>query len=148
MTVEWHRDICPNYILLPLSRSCLVPLCGRQVTFKLGSAENLGEKLFFFWCCLPSLTPLRKGTHCGLVKHHSPRGVVSIARRDCSLGTCARLRPSYHSQLPGKARPGACRAALPALSAGAWWMWMPLPGTCQALCFMNIMALANVFLIY
>lgn len=46
MAVEWHRDICPVYILLPCSRSCPVPLCGRQVTFELGSAENLGEKLF------------------------------------------------------------------------------------------------------
>lgn len=91
MPVKWHRDVCPNYVLRSsLQRSTCSSLCERQTTFKLGSTESFGEKLLFL-CCLPSVTPLQKGTHCGLTKCSWPRGVVSLAQRDCLSGTCARL---------------------------------------------------------
>lgn len=107
MTVKWHRDGCPNYVLRPsLQRLTCSSLCERQMTFGLGSTESFGEKRLFL-CCLPSVTPLQKGTHCGLTKCGWPRGVVSLAQRDCLPGTCP--RPTFWEYRAGRGRAGPGR---------------------------------------
>lgn len=105
MRVKWHRDVCPDYVLRPsLQRLACSSLCERQMTFGLGSTESFGEKRLFL-CCLPSATPLQKGTHCGLTKCGWPRGVVSLAQRDCLSGTCP--RPTFWEYRAGRGRAGA-----------------------------------------